>query len=123
MTTKNTKEIINKTEFYHSVEINDYKIKGFYNWEPYIDLITNLIDFNKKKVLDVGPGDGYFSQKFSSLGSKVEAVDIPSQEERDNYKFEKKINSSTLQVGKKENIISIFIFLIKFIKIISNCII
>ena len=101
MTTKNTKEIINKTEFYHSVEINDYKIKGFYNWEPYIDLITNLIDFNKKKVLDVGPGDGYFSQKFSSLGSKVEAVDIPSQEERDNYKFGKKNKHIHSTGGKK----------------------
>ena len=54
MTTKNTKEIINKTEFYHSVEINDYKIKGFYNWEPYIDLITNLIDFNKKIAVIFG---------------------------------------------------------------------
>ena len=31
MTTKNIKEIINKTNFYHSLEINDYKIKEFYN--------------------------------------------------------------------------------------------
>lgn len=78
---------INETQFYHSIEVNNFKIKGYYNWEPYFDLIQNLFNFREKKILDVGPADGYFSQKFNSLGAIVEAVDIPSQIDRDHYKY------------------------------------
>lgn len=90
MNIKNLNKLIKKNEFYHSIEVNNFKIKGFYNWNPYFHLIADLIDFKKKTVLDVGPGDGYFSHKLKSLGAIVEAADIPSQKSRDNYNFGKK---------------------------------
>lgn len=95
-------KIIDETEFYHSIEINNIKIKGYYNWEPYFGLIKNLFDFKNKKVLDVGPADGYFSQKFYSLGALVEAVDIPSQIDRDHYNFGK-LNKNFNHWKKKSN--------------------
>ena len=67
MNIKNLNKLIKKNEFYHSIEVNNFKIKGFYNWNPYFHLIADLIDFKKKTVLDVGPGDGYFSHKLKSL--------------------------------------------------------
>ena len=80
-------KIISENEFYHSIEINNYKIKGYYNWEPYFNSLQNLFDYKNKKILDVGPADGYFSHKFDLLGASVEAVEIPDQIDRDIYKF------------------------------------
>jgi len=98
---KDLKKLIRSSEFYHSTEVNNYKIKGYFNWKPYFNQIANLIDYRKKTLLDVGPGDGYFSHELKKIGAIVEAVDIPSQEMRDNYIFGKKNILKHSTGGKK----------------------
>ena len=112
-------KIIDETEFYHSIETNNFKIKGYYNWEPYFSSIKDLFDLKGKKVLDVGPADGYFSHKFCSLGAFVEAVDIPSQIDRDHYNYGE-VNKSFNHWKKKVITILILKFLTKYTKMILN---
>ena len=98
---KNIKKLIKENKFYHSTEVNNYKIEGQFNWQPYFHKIANLIDYNKKTLLDVGPGDGYFSHELKKLGALVEAVDIPSQKLRDNYLFGERNKMIHSTGGKK----------------------
>ena len=81
------KKILNKYVSYQKIRFSNFTTNGIYDWTPYIDKMFKNLNFKKKSVLDVGPGDGFFLLYFRSKGAKVFANEIKSQNERDNYKF------------------------------------
>ena len=95
-------KLITNTEWYSTIDINDQiKTKGFYDWRPYFKIFKNLINYKNKTLLDVGPGDGFFSHKFYDLKSIVTGIDIRNQFERDNYIFGEKNKKFHSTGGKK----------------------
>jgi len=74
---------IEKCDWYHTIELPGYITKGRYDWRPYLHKF-GLDDLAEKTVLDVGAGNGYFSFEFEKAGASVTALDIPSQQDRDN---------------------------------------
>ena len=78
---------VEKIDWLHTIDLpSGYTTKGRYDWRPYLGLL-DMGELKGKSVLDVGAADGYFSFEFEKLGAKVTALDIPSQEERDNNLF------------------------------------
>jgi|TARA_B100001964_G_scaffold237125_1_gene300068 2-polyprenyl-3-methyl-5-hydroxy-6-metoxy-1,4-benzoquinol methylase len=81
-------EIIKNNKWYQRFSIEGIETNGLFDWRPYFKNFKNeKIIFKNKSLIDVGPGDGFFSYKFKELGAKVTAYDIINQAERDNYNF------------------------------------
>lgn len=92
-----------KMVWYHTIELTpDFTTKGIYDWRPYWDKFA-FGDLRGKTVLDVGAGDGFFSFEFERRGAKVTALDIPSQEDRDNAKIgvKREYSAEVLQRGRR----------------------
>ena len=90
-------EIIKNNKWYQKFSINGVETNGLIDWRPYFENFKcENIKFKDQSLIDVGPGDGFFSYKFKELGANVSAFDIKNQSERDNYNFgelNKKIDS------------------------------
>ena len=98
MSEKTKTEAIKAVDWLHTLELRGHTTKGRYNWQPYLHHFV-LDELENRTVLDVGAGDGYFSFEFEKMGGKVTALDLPSQDERDNSKFGE-MNKKTLQRHK-----------------------
>ncbi len=89
------KNLIKNYDWYHTIELTSGIVtKGRYDWRKYFKNF-NFPSLKGKKILDVGAGNGFFSFEFEKQGGIVTALEIPHQEERDNYCFgEKNISIS-----------------------------
>jgi hypothetical protein len=54
---------LKKMNFYNKFKIYNFTTNGIYNWEPYLNYFKK-INLKNKSLLDVGPGDGFFSRFF-----------------------------------------------------------
>ena len=89
------------------------------------NLVSNIIVFNKKKVLDFGGGVGHLKKKLVAKGATVKIYDIVKEisdiDDYKNFKFDIIIFCQVLCVINKKEILEIINFLKKKknIKIIS----
>ena len=92
---------LKKMNFYNKFKIHNFTTNGIYNWQPYLDYFKK-INLKNKSLLDVGPGDGFFSRFFLEQGCKVSAYEIKDQKKRDNFNYGNlnKIKKSSDQGGK-----------------------
>ena len=94
-------ELIQKLDWYHTIDLGEFITKGRYDWRLYLD------DFNLKKLegktlIDVGAGNGYFSFEFEKRGALVTATDIFSQSKRDNHKLGVKHKRNDIKIDFSE---------------------
>lgn len=62
-------------QWYHTLEINGHTTDGMYDLRPYLRRYCFPSSLRGKRVLDVGPADGFFSFHFESLGAEVTALE------------------------------------------------
>jgi 2-polyprenyl-3-methyl-5-hydroxy-6-metoxy-1,4-benzoquinol methylase len=77
---------LKKMNFYNKFKIYNFTTNGIYNWEPYLNYFKK-INLKNKSLLDVGPGDGFFSRFFLEQKCKVSAYEIKDQKHRDNFNY------------------------------------
>jgi tRNA (mo5U34)-methyltransferase len=73
-------------DWLHTLEFPNHTTKGRYDWRPYLHYFVPD-NVKGKTLLDVGAGDGFFSFEFEKMGAAVTALDLASQDDRDNSKF------------------------------------
>jgi len=86
MNEKTKREAIDAIDWLHTMELHEYTTNGRYDWRPYLKKFI-YEDLENKTALDIGAGDGFFSFEFEKMGAIVTALDLPSQDERDNSQF------------------------------------
>jgi len=79
-------EAIEAIDWMHTLDLHRYTTNGRFDWRPYFKHFV-FDDLENRTVLDVGAGDGFFSFEFEKMGAIVTALDLPSQDERDNNQF------------------------------------
>lgn len=95
---------LKKLNFYNKFKIYNFSTNGIYNWKPYLSYFKK-INLKNKSLLDVGPGDGFFSRFFLEQKCKVSAYEIKDQKYRDNFNYgylniKKKISDQGKKITK-----------------------
>jgi SAM-dependent methyltransferase len=79
---------LSECQFYHTMDIPEVgEVRGFDggNWDlrPSIDDFLGGIDFNGKRVLEVGPASGFLTFEMERRGGNIVSVEIPSDHRYD----------------------------------------
>ena len=68
---------IEDCRFYHTVNINGEVINGDWDLTNCIDDYLSNLDFNGKRVIDIGSASGYLSFEMEKRGADVVSLDMP----------------------------------------------
>lgn len=68
---------IEDCRFYHTVNINGEVINGDWDLTRCIDDYLSNLDFNGKRVIDIGSASGYLSFEMEKRGADVVSADMP----------------------------------------------
>lgn len=79
MTRDELLQAVNALEWYHTLDLGDgISTPGTFDLRGIVDRLGIPERLDGKTVLDVGPGDGFFSFLFEERGASVTTVELPS---------------------------------------------
>ncbi len=100
---------INDCAFYHEMEIPGHGIiEGKWDIRDNVDAYLGEVDFNGKRVLELGPASGFLSFVIEKRGAEVISYDIGDDTEWDvvpfaQYNYQNKINEFKKYTTKMKN--------------------
>lgn len=79
---------LSECAFYHTMDINGWgHVDGLWDLREGVDEYLGRVDFGGKRVLEIGPADGFLSFRMEGMGASVVSYDLSEKHEWDFVPF------------------------------------